>query len=307
MSDVKVSKTEGGLFHVGESLIRPINWTVPVGRYAPSPTGRLHRGNLRTALLAHQQMEALGGGIILRLDDLDFPRVIRDSELGILKDLGALGLTYAAGPSLRHDPSVVDPLRQSNRLDLYSNCLEELGRQGLIYPCFCSRRDLREASAPHGPDGFIYPGTCRPRGRIPVSRDELWSRQGAWRFRTDGMGYIGFTDGLLGRIMESVERAGDFVVRRRDGLWSYQLASAVDDWYMGITHVLRGEDLLSSTFRQLSILEGLGGRAPKHWCHVPLVCGESGAKLSKRDGGEGLPHEAWGLDQDPAKWRGPPA
>jgi glutamyl-tRNA synthetase len=264
----------------------------PLGRYAPTPSGRLHRGNLRTALLAHGQMDALGGRMVLRLDDLDTPRVHPQAEEWILRDLEALELNYVGGV-----------VRQSDRVDHYWEALTELARRGLVYACRCSRRDLREASAPHGPEGYVYPGTCRPPEPVAVTEEELRQPDTAWRLRTDVLGEIEFLDSYVGRVRQHPADGGDFVVRRRDGLWAYQLASAVDDWEMGISHVLRGQDLIQSTVRQLAVLAALGRQGPSHWCHVPLVCDRNGVKLSKRDGSEGLPREAWEVRGCGDVWR----
>jgi glutamyl-tRNA synthetase len=247
-------------------------------------------------------MESLGGLMILRMEDLDTPRIVPGADVWIRDDLERLGLIYDEGPHLS-GAHTCGPWRQSEREGLYWECLGQLADAGLVYPCRCSRRELREASAPHGPDGFVYPGTCRPTRPVPVNRELLRQGDTAWRLRLDSMGLIQFRDSLRGVIREDVEAAGDFVVRRRDGLWAYQFACAVDDWLMGVTHVLRGEDLLSSTARQLAVLSSLGASLGITYCHVPLVGDLAGAKLSKRDGSAGMPRRLDRGEPDCAFWQ----
>ena len=239
------------------------------GRFAPSPTGRLHLGNARTALLGWLDARSRGGEFLLRLEDLDPDRSRGDAVDGLLEDLRWLGLDFD-GPVWR----------QSQRGDAYREALRQLEALGRVYPCWCSRAEVaRAASAPHpGEDGPVYPGTCRasPRPRP--------DRAPALRFEVRP-GVTSFVDRLHGRCEQDVAQAvGDFVVRRADGVASYQLAVAVDDAAQGVTDVLRADDLLGSTPRQLQLLEALGLPAPRH-AHVPLVLEADGRRLAKRDGG----------------------
>jgi glutamyl-tRNA synthetase len=244
------------------------------GRFAPSPTGRLHLGNARSALLGWLWARASGGSFLLRIEDLDRQRCRPEHLDDLLRDLEYLGLDW-------DEP----PLVQSQRQAVYDEALAALAARGLVYECFCSRAEIaRAASAPHGPaeDGPRYPGTClRLSPKEQVAR--ATERPAALRFRPRS-GNVCFEDVLRGRVCQDVEREiGDFVVRRNDGVASYQLAVVVDDAYSGITDVLRGDDLLSSTPRQLLLYESLEIAAPRH-AHVPLVQGPDGKRLAKREG-----------------------
>ncbi|MDR0965280.1 MAG: tRNA glutamyl-Q(34) synthetase GluQRS [Myxococcales bacterium] len=244
----------------------------PRCRYAPSPTGSLHLGNARTALLAFLQARSLGAAFVLRIEDLDRPRTVPGATEAILDDLRWLGIAWDEGPYL-----------QSERLDLYERALARLRDGRHVFECFCSRADLlRAASAPHaGEEGPRYPGTCRVHGASPQNGS---NRQSALRLRVEPEP-IDFVDEVAGpRAFDLSQSCGDFVLRRADGLFAYQLATAVDDALMGITHVLRGDDLLSSTPRQLWILRLLGQPAPRRYAHVPLLLDSTGQKLSKRLG-----------------------
>jgi glutamyl-tRNA synthetase len=219
------------------------------GRFAPSPTGDLHLGNLRTALLAWLFARSAGGRFLMRVEDLDTGRVRAGIEERQLADLRAVGVDW--------DGPVV---RQSERLDLYAAALERLD----TYPCFCTRAEIREAaSAPHGPVG-AYPGTCRELSAAERAEREAAGRPPALRVRADG----------------SVD---DFVVRRGDGAFAYNLAVVVDDAAMGVDQVVRGDDLLDSTPRQVWLAGALGLPVPDY-VHVPLVLGPDGARLAKRHG-----------------------
>lgn len=239
-----------------------------VGRFAPSPTGRLHLGNLRSALLGWLAARAANGTFLLRIEDLDPDRSKPEHVDGIFEDLEFLGLGW--------DGTV---LHQSRRAEVYREALERLRATGRVYECTCSRAEVaRAASAPHvGEDGPLYPGTCRggatPRpGRTPSLRFHVTP------------GVVEFVDQLHGPFRQDVEHAvGDFVVQRTDGVASYQLAVVVDDAASGVTQVLRGDDLLSSTPRQLRLLEALGLAAPTY-AHVPLLLQPDGKRLAKRDG-----------------------
>lgn len=244
------------------------------GRFAPSPTGRIHLGNARSALLGWLQARAAGGQFLLRIEDLDRarcrPRFLED----LYEDLQWLGLDWDE-----------TPLVQSQRDDVYREALEKLERTGRVYPCFCTRAEIaRAASAPHGlsEEGPRYPGTCAALPPEAVA-ERARTRVPALRFRAAPEEWC-FEDGLHGRTCQDVATlVGDFVVRRNDGVASYQLAVVVDDAASHITDVLRGDDLLTSTPRQLQIYEALGLTPPRFW-HVPLVLGEDGKRLAKREG-----------------------
>jgi glutamyl-tRNA synthetase len=258
------------------------------GRYAPSPTGPLHLGNLRTALLAWLFARAAGGAFILRMEDLDLPRVRPGAASQVLADLRWLGLDWDEGPNLG---GPLGPYVQSQRAALYAAALGRLQARGLLYPCYCTRGELaRLASAPQTPSDEPppYPGTCRDLSPRERAAREASGRRPALRFRAPE-GTIHFTDQVAGPIAEDVSRTvGDFVVRRSDGVMAYQLAVVVDDALMGITQVVRGADLLASTARQLALFDALGYPRPTHFAHVPLVVTNSGERLSKRADAEGL-------------------
>jgi glutamyl-tRNA synthetase len=256
------------------------------GRYAPSPTGILHFGNLRTALLAWLMARRYGGSFILRVEDLDLPRVHPGSTDGILADLRWLGLDWDEGPEA---DGPFGPYFQSARQDLYRAALAKLAAKGLLYPCFCTRAELaRMASAPQeGEEERRYPGTCRRLTSQQIRQFQTEGRLAALRLEVpDEM--LEFTDLVRGRQRQSPARLGDFVVLRSDGIVSYQLAVVVDDALMGISQVVRGADLLDSTFRQLVLYAALGYPAPAQFAHVPLVRDETGARLAKRDRSVGL-------------------
>ena len=229
-----------------------------VGRYAPSPTGAMHLGNLRTALLAWLQVRLQGGEFLLRMEDLDTPRVVEGSAQQILNDLEWLGLDW--------DGEVI---YQSQRLSLYQEALDFLDDKQLIYPCYCSRKDIQlAASAPHTHAG-VYSGLCRNLSPEQAMK-KAQQKTPALRFKVTG---------------DLARTCGDFVVKRADDLFAYQLAVVVDDLEQGVTHVLRGQDLANSTERQLYLAKVLEPKlTPIHYTHVPLMLDESGVRLSKRDG-----------------------
>ncbi|MEK0313900.1 tRNA glutamyl-Q(34) synthetase GluQRS [Cohnella sp. 56] len=256
------------------------------GRFAPTPSGRLHLGNALTALLAWLQIRALGGEMILRIEDLDRQRSKPELAGLALSELRWLGLDWDEGPDIGGPHA---PYEQSRRGGLYERTLDELRRQGRLYPCYCSRADLQAAAqAPHGLDseGPAYPGTCRQ-----LSADERESRAQrktpSLRFAMDETRLYRFEDGIAGRLEYAGGSGGDFVVMRADGIVAYQLAVVADDIEMGITDVLRGWDLLDSTPRQLALYEALGA-APPRFAHSPLLLGADGARLSKRHGSVSL-------------------
>lgn len=242
------------------------------GRFAPSPTGPLHLGNAWAALLGWLWAKHAGGVYGLRIEDLDAARCRPESVDTLRRDLDWLGLTFD-GPVLF----------QSQRADVYQAALARLVQQGRVYPCFCSRAEVaRAATAPHGPaeDGPVYPRTCVGLGAAEAGRQ---ARAPALRFRVAG-GLERFVDGVHGPVEQDVEAVvGDFVVRRNDGVASYQLAVVVDDAEASVTHVLRGDDLLGSTPRQLQLARALGLPSPDY-AHVPLLLGPEGKRLAKREG-----------------------
>ena len=239
-----------------------------VGRFAPSPTGPLHFGSLVAALASRLEAKAAGGRWLLRMEDLDRPRVQRGAADAILRALDRLGLAWD-GPVLY----------QSARRERYRAVLEDLARRGLAYPCGCTRKELEDSAL--ALDGArVYPGTCR-RGLPPGKAAR------ALRARTH-RAPIAFEDRFQGRCEQDVEReVGDFVLRRADGLVAYQLAVVVDDWDQGVTDVVRGADLLDSTARQIHLQRLLGAPTPRY-AHVPVALNAAGEKLSKQAGARPL-------------------
>ena len=248
------------------------------GRFAPSPTGDLHVGSAATALVAWLAARAVGGALVLRVEDIDHPRVVPGSVARQLDDLRWLGLDWDEGPDVGGPHA---PYRQSERNAIYDDALARLAARDLLYYCDCSRAEIaRVASAPHpGEEGPRYPGTCRGFGL----RERAWKRPPATRLAVPD-GVVTVTDALQGEIVEDVAaRVGDFVLKRGDGMYAYQLACVVDDLAMGITEVVRGADLLESTARQVLLTRLLGG-TPPGFAHVPLVVASDGSRLAKRAG-----------------------
>lgn len=242
-----------------------------VGRFAPSPSGRMHLGNLWTCLLAWLAAHSQGGGVVLRLEDLDPDRCRAEYCDQVMRDLEWLGLSWEG-----------EPVYQSRRTQAYAQAFQELERQGLIYPCYCTRAERLAASAPHRSDGLsVYDGRCRHR--TEEERAELaQKRHPAWRVEVPGEEIV-FQDLLQGEYREDLARdCGDFILRRSDGVYAYQLAVVVDDAFMGVNQVVRGSDLLSSTPRQLWIQDRLGLPHPQYG-HVPLLLAPDGRRLAKRD------------------------
>lgn len=255
-----------------------------VGRFAPSPSGRLHLGNLACSLLAWLSAKSQGGRIVLRIEDLDAERCPRRYADLLEQDLAWLGLFWDEGGSTGGPHG---PYDQSACADLYAEAFHRLEDAGLVYPCFCSRSQLHAASAPHTSDGnVIYPGTCRRL--TPEQRAEkALHKAPAWRLMVPDE-EVSFVDGCMGPYRENLLRdCGDFFLRRADGVYAYQLAVVVDDARMGITEVVRGADLLSSTARQLYLYRLLGLTAPR-FAHCPLLLAPDGRRLSKRDGDQSL-------------------
>ena len=250
------------------------------GRFAPTPSGRMHLGNLLCALLAWLSARAEGGRVVLRIEDLDAMRSPRSYADLLEDDLRWLGLFWDEGGSSGGPDG---PYYQSERTALYQSALANLEEQGLVYPCFCSRAQLHAAQAPHLSDGrVLYPGTCRNLTAQEVAQRRQ-HRPPALRLRVPDE-TISFVDRHLGPYSENLQReCGDFLIRRSDGVFAYQLAVVVDDAAMGVTQVVRGADLLSSTPRQLYLYRLLGLPAPT-FAHIPLLTAPAGRRLSKRDG-----------------------
>jgi len=247
-----------------------------VGRLAPSPTGALHLGNARTFLLAWLSVRARGGTLLLRLEDIDGPRIKQGAVAATIEDLRWLGLDWDG-----------EPLVQSEHLERYRAAAARLLAEGLAYPCVCTRGEIEEAaSAPHeqGVDGPVYPGTCRGRFRDLDDAKARTGREAALRFLVD-VDAVPFVDAFVGPQAGTVR--GDFVVLKRDGGPAYQLAVVVDDAAQGVTEVVRADDLLPSTPRQLLLYRALGLTAPQ-FVHVPLVVGGDGLRLAKRHGDTSL-------------------
>ncbi len=264
------------------------------GRYAPSPTGDLHLGNLRTALLAWLFARVARGQFVLRIEDLDRPRVRPHATERMIADLRWLGLDWDEGPDVGGPCS---PYTQSERLDIYRSLLQRLHEAGLVYPCYCTRAEIaRVASAPHGNEGPRYPGTCRQLTRAQRRQQEASGRRPSLRFRVDDERIVSFTDLLAGPVRQHVQQeVGDFILCRSDGIFAYQFAVVVDDALMHLNQIVRGADLLASTPRQILLYEALGFPTPT-FAHVPLVLDEQGHRLSKRAESAGLaPLRAAGL------------
>ena len=250
-------------------------------RFAPSPTGRLHLGHAYSALLAHDFARARDGAFRVRIEDIDPGRVRPEFVDFILEDLAWLGLAWDG-----------EILFQSQRLDLYSRALDRLRAQGLLYPCFCTRKAIAaeiavSASAPHGPDGPVYPGTCRRMGK--AEREQLAAQQPhAWRLDMTAAATI-LGEGALSwcnddqEIAADPERFGDVVLARKDAPASYHLAVTVDDAAQGITDIVRGDDLFEATHVH-RLLQALLGLPTPRYHHHPVLLGESGQRLAKRNG-----------------------
>ena len=240
-----------------------------VGRFAPSPSGRMHLGNLFSALLAWLSVRHAGGTMVLRIEDLDPERCRPEYAAQLKEDLLWLGLDWD-----------VEQMPQSRKGGDYAAAFAKLEARGLIYPCYCSRAQLHAASAPHASDGqHIYPGTCR---HLTDAQRAAMTKRPAWRLIVPDAD-ISFTDGLQGAYTENLARdCGDFILRRADGVYAYQLAVVYDDAEAGVTQVVRGRDLLPSVPRQMYLQQLLGYKTPDYY-HVPLLIAPDGRRLSKRE------------------------
>lgn len=239
------------------------------GRFAPSPTGRMHLGNVFSALLSWLSAKSQGGTWLLRIEDIDPQRSKQEYAELIMDDLHWLGLDWDEGPYY-----------QSERGDIYEHYLKQLTDNGLTYPCYCTRADILATQAPHESDGrVVYKGTCRnlaPGVKTGPAAIRM-------KVPSEGKGILSFTDGHYGKqTIDLTTHCGDFIVRRKDGAWAYQLAVVVDDALMGINEVVRGCDLLLSSPQQIYLAQQLGF-APPHFTHLPLLCNKQGQRLSKRD------------------------
>lgn len=248
------------------------------GRFAPTPSGRIHLGNILCAMLSWLSVRSKQGKYLLRIEDLDAMRCPRSLADQIEEDLQWFGIDWDDGGSAGGESWY-----QSSRTAIYDRYFDVLRDKGLLYPCFCSRAELHTAQAPHRSDGtYIYAGTCRNLTPEQIA-EKSKRRPPAWRVRVpDRM--VSFTDGCQGVYTENLAQdCGDFIIRRSDGVYGYQLAVVVDDGLMGVTEVVRGSDLLNSTPRQMYLYEQLGFAIPQFY-HMPLLTAPDGRRLSKRDG-----------------------
>jgi glutamyl-tRNA synthetase len=249
-----------------------------IGRYAPSPSGRLHLGNMLSSLLAWLDVRANSGSLIFRLEDLDPQRSYTEYAALMAEDLLWLGLSWDMG----WRPGEGFAYTQGARTSLYQDAFELLCRRGLVYPCYCSRAQRLAASAPHPGDAADVGCRCRELTALQRSELKKAGRAPAWKVRVPDQS-ITFIDGHYGKLEENLADSGDFIIRRSDGVFAYQLAVSVDDAAMGVTNVVRARDLLSSTARQIWLIGELGGTPPTY-CHAPLLTAPNGRKLSKREG-----------------------
>ena len=242
----------------------------PVGRFAPSPTGRMHAGNIFAALMSWLIVKSQDGAIVLRIEDLDVERSRSSFADQVCRDFESLGLTWDEGPFYQHD-----------RDEAYQDAYQRLVDSGIVYPCFCTRADLHAASAPHRGEKLVYPGTCRNLTVQEVEERSV-NRKPAYRVRVPHRLYE-LNDLVQGKYAQELEsECGDFIIRRSDGLFAYQLAVVVDDAAQGVNCIVRGMDLLVSTPQQMFLQEQLGIEQCDY-AHVPLMVGERDRRLSKRD------------------------
>ena len=243
--------------------------TAPVGRFAPTPSGRMHLGNVFAAMVAWLSVRSRGGQLVLRMEDLDTERTSAEFAEVLRNDLRWLGLDWDW-----------ETAPQSQRSQVYDRYFEQLREKGLLYPCYCTRSQLHNVNAPHLADGtYVYPGTCR---ELSEAQRAAFNRAPSWRVRVPQRQYQ-LTDLCQGEFrQELTEECGDFVVRRADGVYVYQLAVTVDDGEAGVTEVVRGMDLLGSAPRQMYLQELFGFPHPQYG-HVPMLLSPDGRRLSKRD------------------------
>ena len=243
--------------------------TTPVGRFAPTPSGRMHLGNVFAALIAWLSVKSKGGYLVLRMEDLDTQRTSEEFAQVLRQDLLWLGLDWD-----------LETPAQSTRSDVYQKYFDRLEELGLLYPCYCTRSQLHNVNAPHLSDGtYVYPGTCR---NLTEEQKNAFGRNPAWRVQVPDKIWT-VEDWVQGTYRENLATdCGDFVVRRADGVYVYQLAVTVDDGEAGVTEVVRGMDLLSSAPRQMYLQELFGFAHPKYG-HVPMLMAPDGRRLSKRD------------------------
>lgn len=241
----------------------------PVGRFAPTPSGRMHLGNVFAAMIAWLSVHAKGGYLVLRMEDLDTQRTSTEYAEVLRSDLLWLGLSWDA-----------ETAPQSQRSAVYDRYFEQLREQGLLYPCYCTRAQLHNVNAPHLSDGtYVYPGTCR---ELTALQQQSFGRLPAWRVKVPDREWT-LCDLGQGLYRQNLQEAcGDFVVRRADGVYVYQLAVTVDDGESGVTEVVRGVDLLGSAPRQMYLQELFGFSHPVYG-HVPMLLSPDGRRLSKRD------------------------
>ena len=241
----------------------------PVGRFAPTPSGRMHLGNVFAFLVAWLSIKSRKGSIVLRMEDLDTQRTSKEFAQTLRDDLLWLGLNWEE-----------EQTPQSQRSEIYDRYFEKLQEEGLLYPCYCTRSQLHNVNAPHLSDGtYVYPGTCR---HLTEAEREAFSRDPAWRVQVPDRLWK-LQDLLQGEFSQNLTTdCGDFVVRRADGCYVYQLAVVVDDGEAGVTEVVRGVDLLGSAPRQMYLQEKFGFSHPQYG-HVPLLLAPDGRRLSKRD------------------------
>lgn len=246
------------------------------GRLAPSPSGRMHLGNLLSALLAWLDARSAGGRLILRIEDLDPDRCDPEKAARVIDDLRWLGLDWDEG-------GLDGGYCQSRRARYYEAAFQRLRDMGLVYPCYCTRAERLAASAPHGGEGEpVYSGKCARLSEEERLALERAGRRPAWRVRVPDAN-LSVNDGHYGPYTQNLRRdCGDFIVRRSDGVWAYQLAVVVDDALMGVDRVVRGRDLLPSAPRQAWLCRTLGYEPPEY-VHLPLLVDEAGRRLSKRD------------------------
>lgn len=249
---------------------------MPLTRLAPSPTGALHLGNARTFLINWLMARQRGWRILLRIEDLDGPRIKAKADQQAMEDLRWLGIDWDEGP-----------IYQSPRAEIYLQAAAQLLADGKAYPCVCTRREVElAASAPHAEDGAaVYPGTCRGKFRTMKEAEAASGRVPVIRFATPE-GIVEFVDGFKGRCsFDPAKELGDFVILKADGTAAYQLAVVIDDAEMGVSEVVRGDDLLDSTPRQMLLYQALSlaEKIPAYW-HLPLVVGTDGRRLAKRHG-----------------------